>query len=153
MRALAAETQCAHDFVDTAERMLVHASQIHERMDAQLRAGAQRHALLRAGMVEIVNDMLDMSTGAASAGGADAPACSAAEAAAAAAVASERGPLHLSGAALSQAVRQAKDREARRWQKRRVWQVRADCARKLRDKALHWQRVAPATVEANAVKL
>jgi hypothetical protein len=52
----------------------------------------------------------------------------------------ERGPAHLSGAALTMAIRQAaKHRDAeRQWQRRRVWQVRADCARKLRDKASHW---------------
>ena len=136
MHALEAETRCAHDFVDTAERLLVHASQIHERIESQRRAEARRHAQLRAGMVDIVNDMLDAS---------DPARCATAVTAlegseARAGTSSERGPAHLSGAALTMAIRQAaKHRDAeRQWQKRRVWQVRADCARKLRDKASHW---------------
>ena len=135
MHALEAETRCAHHFVDTAERLLVHASQIHERIESQRRAEACRHAHLRAGMVDIVNDMLDASD----------PRCATAVNAregseARAGTSSERGPAHLSGAALTMAIRQAaKDRDAeRQWQKRRVWQVRADCARKLRDRASHW---------------
>jgi hypothetical protein len=75
-------------------------------------------------MVDIVNDMLDSSdsarcaTAATAREGSETPA----------GTGSERGPAHLSGAVLTLATRQAaEDRDAeRQWQKRRVWQVRAE---------------------------